>query len=255
MRLPFAATIAELPTAALKSLAIVGLFSFSLVGYAIPIPINFFTSFHIGTLPAILALLLWRDWRGFAIGAPAAILCWLLWDHQWTLLISVAELFALTTYLRQSDRRVGPDCKGRIIICDSIFWIAFGIPFTVLITGVWLQVDFSQSLLLGLNLSLNGLLNTTIAYTLFLLMRLLPFTRRDRPFSLHGGIVTMVLLSTALPLILLITASSRELEFFIEEELSATMGVVASAVAGSSHSELQKRSEMIKHPITSMEFR
>lgn len=260
MRLPFAAIIAQLPAAVLTRLAISGLIIGSLIGYGMPIPImpisvNYFSTFHFGTLPAILALLLWRDWRGFAIGALAAILSWLLWDQQWIQLIAVGELFVLTIYLLQSDRRIGTDCKGRIIICDSIFWLAFGIPSTLLVSGFLLQVDFSQSLLLGLNLGLNGLLNTTLAYALFLVMRLIPFTKRGRYLSLHGGIVTMVLLSISLPLILLVTASSRELVLLVEEELSATMGVVASAIASSSHYELQKRSEMIKHTITSMEFR
>lgn len=83
---------------------------------ALPLPLFFGIHLLLGSVPAMLALLLWRTWAATAIALLAALQTWSLWGHPWAILIFTAELVWLTLALRRGP---ADGSKGEIIYGTS----------------------------------------------------------------------------------------------------------------------------------------
>jgi len=51
-----------------------------------PVPLYYGIHLLLGSVPPILALLLWRTWWAVPMGLLAALQTWSLWGHPWAVL-------------------------------------------------------------------------------------------------------------------------------------------------------------------------
>lgn len=225
-----------------KLLLVVLLTVLGLVANAVPVPLFFGVHFIFGSIPAVLALLLWRDWTGLAIGSVASLYTWKLWGHPWAVLIFMAELVCLTLALRRpSDQPTA--YPGQVVLWDIGFWALLGTPMVVLFYSVFLRIDVTNVMVVALKQSLNGCLNTTAAFILYLLVQLL---LPERPaasdqLTLRSLVFALVLAAIAVPTLLMTLLTSHQLELGIQRGELETLRLAASVVARTPIAELQQQ--------------
>lgn len=182
------------------------------LGNAAALPLFFGIQILLGSIPAVFALLLWRGWWGLAIGVAASTYTWKLWGHPWAILIFSGELLWLSLYVNRLNGAPKHDLNGRIILADIAYWLLVGAPLVFLFYGGILQFDSANVLVSAVKQSLNGVINTIIAFLLFLLLRLWRSLRGWGSIPLRGVMFSVVLVSITLPALLLTLVSSHQLE-------------------------------------------
>jgi len=77
-----------------------------------PVPLYFGVQVLLGSVPPILAVLLWRSWWAVAMGALASLQTWHLWGHPWAVVIFSLEMVWLTLALRRCNGPASHDGNG-----------------------------------------------------------------------------------------------------------------------------------------------
>jgi len=152
---------------------------------------------HLGSAAVVLALLLLGR-RGVLVGLASVLLVPRLWAEPQAAIVLLAELIWLFVFLHGTDESSERRERGDVVLADILFWVFIAIPLDFLLLGVIANVDLSRILDLSLLQAINGAFNVTLAYGLFILVRILQ-SRRDptRSFSLQG-LILISLLSLAL---------------------------------------------------------
>jgi diguanylate cyclase (GGDEF)-like protein len=185
------------------------------------------------TLP-ILALLLWRTGWCIPMGCIASLVTWKLWGHPWAVVIFTAELAWLTLGLRQLGRRSMDVSTGAIIPLAISYWVVLGSPLVALFYGVFLRIDPSNLAVTALKQSFNGILNTTIAFVLYVLISALQNRKGlGNGISLRGVIVGLVLVTTTVPTLIITMTSGYQLELAVQQAELDNLKTVNQAVAAS----------------------
>lgn len=196
---------------------------------ALPLPLFFGIHLLLGSVPAMLALLLWRTWAATAIALLAALQTWSLWGHPWAILIFTAELVWLTLALRRGP---ADGSKGEIILWDLSFWLLLGTPLVLLFYAGVLQIDAANVLVVAVKQTLNGVLASTLAFLLFLLARTWRARGGDRQgVSLRGVIVALVISSVLLPTLAVTMLVGQQLQRATEQGERQALAILAAAVA------------------------
>jgi diguanylate cyclase (GGDEF)-like protein len=196
---------------------------------ALPLPLFFGIHLLLGSVPAMLALLLWRTWAATAIALLAALQTWGLWGHPWAILIFSAELVWLTLALRRGP---ADGSKGEIILWDLSFWLLLGTPLVLLFYAGVLQIDAANVLVVAVKQTLNGVLASTLAFLLFLLARTWRARGGDRQgVSLRGVIVALVISSVLLPTLAVTMLVGQQLQRATERGERQALAILAAAVA------------------------
>ena len=214
------------------------------IGYWLRIPLFVGVSLQLGSVPVLLALMLWRGWTGFLIGSVASLLTWNLWGHPWVALIFCCELLCLTLAVNLFAPSSSKVLRGEIVFWDLAYWFFVGTPLILFTYSQNNQIEFTNNLVAVLDLGLNGIINASLAFTLFLLVRL--FFRSSSGHSkyqqvpLHGSIVAIILMAVAVPLLLLVISSSQQLERLVETGELDSLRIFAAKIARTPMERLQQ---------------
>lgn len=169
---------------------------------------------YLGSVPVVLALLLWGV-RGVLVGGASVLLVPRLWAEPQAAIVLLAEVLWLAAFLEIGSESADRRERGDVVLADVLFWIVVAIPLDFLLFGVIANVDLPTVLDLSVLQAINGSLNAAIAYALFLLIRFLQSRRDDgRHVSLQGLILMSLfglsLASGTLPLAVGVTQLNRE---------------------------------------------
>lgn len=199
-----------------------------------PLPLFYGIQVLLGSTLPILALLLWRTGWCIPMGCIASLVTWKLWGHPWAVVIFTAELVWLTLGLGQLGRRSVDRSTGAIIPLAISYWIVLGSPLVALFYGLILRIDATNIAVTALKQSFNGILNTTIAFVLYVLISAIQNRKgMGNGISLRGVIVGLVLLITTIPTLFITMASGYQLELAVQQAELDNLKAVNQAVAAS----------------------
>lgn len=227
----------------------------AVLGYWLRFPLIFGVYIQLGSIPILLAIMLWRGWTGFWIGCLASITTWSLWGHPWGALTISGELLWLTVMLNYVYPSPAKTLRGDIVIWDMVFWLFLGIPLIIGIYTKGFTLEPSDAMAAAVDLCLNGIINISIAFAIFLLARLLFASKEGHLVTLRGAIVAIMQIAIAVPLLLLIIVSSTQLERAVETGELDSLKIYADKIARSSVLNLKPQEENPTIFIDLREFR
>ena len=164
----------------------------------LPVPLFYGIHVLLGSLPALIALLLWRTWWAVPMATLAALQTIQLWGHPWAVLIFTAELAWLWLALHRLNRSARNDTDGRVVCYSIVYWLLIGAPLVLLFYGVVMQIDLANVTVVAVKQSFNGVFNTVLAMTAVLMIRWLQSERGMGPgISLRGLIAVVVMVTLA----------------------------------------------------------
>jgi diguanylate cyclase (GGDEF)-like protein len=123
---------------------------------------------------------------------------------------------------------------GAIIPLAISYWVVLGSPLVALFYGLFLSIDATNLAVTALKQSFNGILNTTIAFVLYVLISAIQNRKGlGNGISLRGVIVGLVLVSTTIPTLLITMTSGYQLELAVQQAELDNLKVINQAVAAS----------------------
>lgn len=199
-----------------------------------PIPLVFGIQLLLGSTVPVLVLLLRGGSSAIPIGVITSLATVKLWHHGWAVLIFSAEIIWLTVSVQAIVRREGRGRFGHAVVSDVLFWLLLGAPLVFLLFHLVMQLDLSGTTVLALKQGVNGVLNTAIAFTIFLIAATLTPLHKVKGVSLKDLVLAIMFLSITLPALVITVMGSHELEATVErgvlERLEFTANLVTSKV-------------------------
>ena len=181
-----------------------------------PVPLYYGIQLVLGSVPPILALLLWRTWWAVPMGLLAALQTWKLWGHPWAVVIFTLEMVWLTLAVRRFTAP-GQEDNGRVVLFSMAYWLVLGTPLVLLFYGVVLGIDPTNVQIAAVKQAFNGVLNTVLAFGGLILIRgLLTARKRGPGVSLRGVIMALALLTITMPSLLISLAAGHQLEIAVQ---------------------------------------
>jgi diguanylate cyclase (GGDEF)-like protein len=184
---------------------------------SVPVPLFYGVHLLLGSLPALLALLLWRTWWAVPMAGLAGLQTVKLWGHPWALVIFIAELSWLWMALRRWNGPASNDTNGRVVIYAIGYWLLIGTPLVLLFYGLVMRIDVANVAVVAVKQSFNGVFNTVLASAFVIPVRWWQADRGQGPgVSLRGVIASVVMLAITVPTILVSLISGQQLEMAVE---------------------------------------
>ena len=208
----------------------------------LPVPLFYGVHVLLGSLPALIALLLWRTWWAVPMATLAALQTIRLWGHPWAVLIFTAELAWLWLALHRWNGRACNDTDGRVVSYSIVYWLLIGAPLVLLFYGVVMQIDLANVTVVAVKQSFNGVFNTVLAMTAVLMIRWLQSERGMGPgISLRGLIAVVVMMAVFMPTLLLSLIANHQIGLAVENgalDGLKTLSLAIGRAPGSDSSQL-----------------
>jgi diguanylate cyclase (GGDEF)-like protein len=219
---------------------------FGLLGLAInlqPIPVIFGVNLLLGSTMPILVLLVRGGGSAVPIGVIASLATIKLWHHGWSVLIPSAEIVWLTVSFTAIVQQEGRKRFGHAVLSDVLFWLLIGTPLVFLLFHQVLHIDLSGTTLLALQQGVNGVLNTAIAFTIFLVVTTLRPLHEQKGLSLKDLVLAMMLLAITIPALIITVMGSHELEASIERSVLNRLEITARVIISTMRSDATIRDD------------
>ena len=199
-----------------------------------PLPLFYGIQVLLGSILPILALLLWRTGWVIPVGCIASLVTWKAWGHPWAVVIFSAEITWLTLGLQRLSRHNDQVSTGAVVTLAISYWLLLGAPLVAIFYGLILKIDPSNVVVTALKQVVNGVLNATIAFVLFMVISGLQNRKgRGDGISLRGLIVGVVLITTIVPTLIITMSSGYQLELAVQQAEFDNLVAVNRAVAAS----------------------
>lgn len=182
-----------------------------------PVSLFYGVQLLLGSVPATLAILLWRTWWAVPLGLLAGLQTWRLWGHPWAVLIFTLEMAWLTLAMRRRNGPASNDGNGRVVLFSMAYWLLLGCPLVLLSYGLVLGIDPANVVVVAVKQAFNGVFNTVVAFCILILIRGAQSARSRGPgVSLRGVIVAITLLAITLPSLLTSLEAGHQLEIAVQ---------------------------------------
>jgi hypothetical protein len=182
-----------------------------------PIPLYYGIQLLLGSVPPILALLLWRSWWAVPMTLLASLQTVRLWGHPWAVVIFSLEMLWLTLALRRFGGPPTSDGNGRVVLFALGYWLLVGCPLVILFYGGVMGIDPANVAVTAVKQAFNGLLNTVLAFGALILIQGLRSRRGHGPgIPLRGTIVALALLTITLPSLVIGLVAGHQLEVAVQ---------------------------------------
>ena len=201
----------------------------------VPVPLFYGVHILLGSMPALLALLLWRTWWAIPMASLAALQTIRLWAHPWAVVIFTAELAWLWLALRRWNGPARNDSNGQVVTYSIVFWLLIGTPLVALFYGLVMRIDLANVAVVAVKQSFNGVFNTVLVFAALVAIRWWQADRSHGPgVSLRGVIAAVVMLSITLPTLLVSLMAGHQLELAVENGALDALQTLNLAIARSS---------------------
>lgn len=214
----------------------------AIFGTLINLPVTIGVNIVFGSIFAVLALLIWRQWWGLIIGVIAALVTWIAWGHPWGTIIYVLEITWLSLASNRDSKNQESLINDRIILHDLTFWLLIGIPLTFIFYHILLDVDLVPTTLIALKQAVNGVLNTLTAVLLVLVYRLWIRPKPDQSVSIRTAIFAFGLLALLAPSLITWGLSANQLVKVSQRDELSNLVTIAQASRSLPDSFLNDRS-------------
>ena len=199
---------------------------------AFPLPLFYGVHILLGSIPALLALLLWRCWWAVPMATLASLQTIRLWSHPWAVVIFTAELAWLWLALRRWNGPARNDTNGQVVVYAIAYWLLIGTPLVMLFYGLVMHIDPANVAVVAVKQSFNGVFNTVLAAGALVAIRWWQADRNLGPgVSLRGVIAAMVMLAITVPTLLVSLIAGHQLELAVENGALDGLHTVNLAIA------------------------
>ncbi|MEX0589143.1 MAG: GGDEF domain-containing protein [Cyanobium sp.] len=197
-----------------------------------PLPLFYGIQVLLGSTMPILALLLWRTGWSVAMAAIASLVTLKLWGHPWAVVIFTAEMAWLALGLERLNRRGDANSNGSVIPLSIGYWLLVGAPLVALFYGLILKLDVNNVTVTALKQSFNGILNTTLAFILYIIISGIQNRNgKGSGISVRGVVSGLVLLATTVPTLIITMSSGYQLESAVQQAALDNLKSVNQAIA------------------------
>ncbi|MGB7563905.1 MAG: GGDEF domain-containing protein, partial [Prochlorococcaceae cyanobacterium] len=208
--------------------AVLGLMGFGL--NLQPIPLLFGVHLLLGSIVPVLVLLLGGGVRAIPIGLIASLATITLWGHGWAVLTFSAEIIWLTIALNTILNRDGHSRYGHVVVGDVLYWLVLGAPLVFLLYYQVIGIDLPNTTLEALKQGVNGVLNTALAFAIFLAIKTMAPVGQERGLSLKDLILAITFLSIAVPSLILTVMSSHELVSSVQDGVLERLDIASDLI-------------------------
>ncbi len=175
-------------------------------------PLSLFFGVHLllGSIPAVLTVLIWRSWWSVPMATLASLATVPLWGHPYAVLIFTAEAAWLCWACRHWLSNQEP-LSHRIILFSIVFWVAIGTPLVFATYQGLLGISTTNTTLIAVKQSVNGVLNTTAAYLIALSLKTGAPRNRSTSIAIRNLITGLTLILVLTSYLLATSLSSRQI--------------------------------------------
>ncbi|WP_163339017.1 PAS domain S-box protein [Desulfopila sp. IMCC35008] len=217
-------------------IAILGLCGY--FGNILDLPISFGVSFIFGSICSVIAVAYFGIGPGLVVSLIASSYTYHLWNHPYAIIIFFLEILWIGWFLRRG--------KSNFLLIDLSFWLLVGSPLVFVCYGALMGLGFQNVLLIALKQSINGTLNTLLAWIILSLP--LVFTRPIGPFTKRHITSEHVIFQFAG--MFLLTSSLLMLLLYTQRELRNSHEDVTHSLQSDSEAAASNLSEWIdKHVV------
>lgn len=182
-----------------------------------PVPLYYGVHLLLGSVPPILALLLWRTRWAVPMAVLASLRTVTLWGHPWAVVIFSLEMIWLTLAMRRCNGPPSHDGNGRVVLFSIAYWLLLGCPLVLLFYGAVMGIDPANLAVVTVKQAFNGVFNTVLAFGGLILIQALRSGHNHGPgVSLRGVIMALALLAITLPTLLISLAAGHQLEIAVQ---------------------------------------
>lgn len=159
----------------------------------------FGVDFIFGSIFALMAVTLAGTLSGLIVALAGGAYTLLLWGHPYAMIVLVLEIVAVKLLQRRFDQ---------LALSDTLYWLLLGVPLILLFYRWNLGMDWTQTALVAIKQSLNGIFNAVVACFLMLGLMSVTFRREERPHRrvsiatlLFNTLLAATLLAGLLPVV------------------------------------------------------
>ena len=191
------------------------------------VPLFFGVDFIFGSVAAFCALTFIGPLPALFVAAFAGAYTYVLWGHPYAIPVFLGEI-VFAWLLRKKIKNIA--------LADAVYWLFLGLPIVVgLYCGV-LKLPYMVSVMVALKQSVNGVLNASVAATLFIIINRL--FRNPAGISLVATLFNCLLISILVPGVILIAMETRRSKISAEQGINDSMKLMAKFA----HYSLKNRS-------------
>ena len=186
---------------------------------AVSAPLFFGVDLIFGSTITFLALLFYGLPAAIFVSVVASSYTYILWGHPWAIVIFTAEL-VFVAYLHHKKK------EQSLVIKDLAFWLTLGIPLVIIFYKYVLGLNWSQTTLIALKQSVNGIFNIIVADVLFLFIKYKSNdlnTSRTTGSVMFSIILLVLMFFTAVPVVIDSTRMKNLLESDLVEYLDTQL--------------------------------
>jgi len=202
------------------------------------LPLFFGVNILLGQSLAILLTLKSRGPWGAIAGSLAGFATWSLWGHPWAVIIFALEQLALYYWI--NFRRTASHSRedGSIILADMLYWLLIGMPLVWIFYSGILHMDSANVGVVAIKQAINGIINSAIAYLLYLGLRLLWIKHNSKNYhgitnhgiSVRGMIFALVFTCISLPTLANTVFSAQQVSESTQEGIVDNLRLVATSI-------------------------
>ncbi|MEA5423589.1 GGDEF domain-containing protein [Synechococcus sp. CCY9201] len=223
-------------------------------GSLLPLQPFFGARWQLGSIATVFAVLRF-GWWGVLVGAVEALAE--TWQRgPWCLAVVLLEAVWLKLFLdRLNEGRRNAD-NGRIILADVGFWLVAGTPIILLFTALLPNLGSVDGLTQALVQGVNSVVNTTIGFTLYLVIKYrFPGKIVVKGISIRGLSISIVLLAIAIPTFAVSSLLSRNLQLSLQQREQHMLRLVANAAITMTDAEFAVMKRALPNGTERMEVR
>ncbi|MEM1168080.1 MAG: response regulator [Cyanobacteria bacterium P01_H01_bin.35] len=191
---------------------------FIILGYLgnfFKIHLFFGVDFLFGSIASLIVVYLYGTKWGTLVALIASTHTYFLWGHPYAIIIFTLEIMFVGVMLNRQRSQ-------NIVLLDGIYWIFLGMPLVVLFYIFVLDVSVTQTLLIMLKQSVNGLFNALIANLIISYLpiyKLVGFLRGKKHFSFQQTIFNLLMAFIIFPALTLTIFNGKHIVSTIENDI------------------------------------
>lgn len=178
-------------------------------------PLFFGVDLIFGSIISIVALLLLGFPAAIIVAITASCYTYFLWGHPWAILIFTSEIL-FVGFLQHKNK------TQNLVVKDLVFWLTLGIPLVIFFYKFVLDLNWSQTILIALKQSVNGIFNVLVADVLILGLKYKTNqlnSNRSTGSILFSVILLILMLFTTIPIVI----DSARMKNILETDLNDYM--------------------------------
>ena len=195
-----------------------GLILLIILGYLgnyFKLPLFFGVDFLFGSIAVFVIVELYGVVWGTIAGLIVSSHTYFLWHHPYAIVAFTLEAMFVGIMLKRPRLQ-------NIVLLNGIYWLLIGMPLAVLLYGLVLNVGTTQTILIMMKQSINGLLNALIANLIISYLpirQLLQLSKYFKKISFQQTIFNLLVAFILLPALILTIFNGQHILTIVEKDI------------------------------------